>query len=73
MCIFAYGQTGSGKTYTMIGGKDSNNQIVAPGIAPRAFETIYELVDANKYICLYTYSDTIAHIYMHTCMVRVPT
>lgn len=48
VCIFAYGQTGSGNTYTMIGGKDDNNQIVAPGIAPRAFETIFELVDANK-------------------------
>lgn len=49
VCIFAYGQTGSGKTYTMIGGKNDKNQIVAPGIAPRAFQTIFELVETNKY------------------------
>lgn len=45
MCIFAYGQTGSGKTYTMIGDKEQKS----PGIAPRAFKAIYELIDENKY------------------------
>lgn len=50
VCIFAYGQTGSGKTYTMIGGKDSHNIITAPGIAPRAFTTIFEIVSTNRYI-----------------------
>ncbi|OWF39036.1 myosin-1B-like [Mizuhopecten yessoensis] len=39
VCIFAYGQTGSGKTYTMIGDRDQKY----PGIAPRAFERIFEL------------------------------
>ena len=48
VCIFAYGQTGSGKTYTMIGGKDARNKITAPGVAPRAFATIFELIEANR-------------------------
>ncbi|XP_033749240.1 myosin-9-like [Pecten maximus] len=39
VCIFAYGQTGSGKTFTMIGDKAQQ----FPGIAPRAFERIFEL------------------------------
>ena len=43
VCIFAYGQTGSGKTYTMIGGGADQ-----PGIAPRAFQRIYELIEENK-------------------------
>ena len=42
VCIFAYGQTDSGKTYTLIGQKDTR------GIAPRAFHTIFELVEKNK-------------------------
>ncbi|XP_057300384.1 early endosome antigen 1-like [Hydractinia symbiolongicarpus] len=44
VCIFAYGQTGSGKTYTMIGDKEQKS----PGIAPRAFKAIYELIEENK-------------------------
>ncbi|XP_005111503.1 myosin-2 heavy chain [Aplysia californica] len=44
VCIFAYGQTGSGKTFTMIG--DSSKKF--PGIAPRAFERIFELAEENK-------------------------
>lgn len=40
VCIFAYGQTGSGKTFTMIGDKEQN----FPGIAPRAFNRIFELI-----------------------------
>ncbi len=47
VCIFAYGQTGSGKTYTMIGGKEEQ-RIVSPGIAPRAFHTIFQLVESNS-------------------------
>ena len=43
-CIFAYGQTGSGKTYTMIGDKEQTS----PGVAPRAFEAIYRVIDENK-------------------------
>lgn len=41
VCIFAYGQTGSGKTYTMIGDKE----LKSPGIAPRAMEAIYKLME----------------------------
>ncbi|GFN80567.1 kinesin-like protein [Plakobranchus ocellatus] len=44
VCIFAYGQTGSGKTFTMIG--DSSKKF--PGIAPRAFERIFELAEENR-------------------------
>ncbi|CAH1253064.1 KIFC3 [Branchiostoma lanceolatum] len=44
VCIFAYGQTGSGKTFTMIGDKDQR----FPGVAPRAFDRIYELIEENK-------------------------
>ncbi|EDQ93076.1 uncharacterized protein MONBRDRAFT_13526 [Monosiga brevicollis MX1] len=44
VCIFAYGQTGSGKTYTMIG----DSGMTSPGLAPRAFEDIFDLVDANS-------------------------
>lgn len=44
VCIFAYGQTGSGKTYTMIGDKE----LKSPGIAPRAMEAIYSLMDEQK-------------------------
>ncbi|XP_041465181.1 myosin-10-like [Lytechinus variegatus] len=44
VCIFAYGQTGSGKTFTMIGDKEQK----FPGIAPRAFTKIYELIEENK-------------------------
>ncbi len=50
VCIFAYGQTGSGKTYTMIGGKDPKGVLTAPGIAPRAFSEIYQLLEANEYV-----------------------
>ena len=45
VCIFAYGQTGSGKTYTLIG--DSSKEDTR-GIAPRAFHTIFELVESNR-------------------------
>ncbi|ELU03973.1 hypothetical protein CAPTEDRAFT_167295 [Capitella teleta] len=44
VCIFAYGQTGSGKTYTIIGDSQGNS----PGIAPRAFEGIFNLLEENK-------------------------
>ncbi|CAG2223935.1 Kinesin heavy chain,Kinesin-like protein KIN-14Q,Kinesin-like protein KIN-14S,Kinesin-like protein KIF17,Kinesin-like protein KIN-14E,Kinesin-like protein KIN-14D,Kinesin-II 85 kDa subunit,Kinesin-like protein KIN-14F,Carboxy-terminal kinesin 2,Kinesin-like protein KIN-14H,Kinesin-like protein KIN-14A,Kinesin-1 heavy chain,Kinesin-like protein 3,Kinesin-like protein KIF13B,Kinesin-like protein KIN-14L,Kinesin-related protein 7,Kinesin-like protein KIN-14R,Kinesin-like protein KIN-14I,Kinesin-like protein K len=44
VCIFAYGQTGSGKTFTMIGDKDQN----FPGIAPRAFNRIFDLINELK-------------------------
>ena len=47
VCIFAYGQTGSGKTYTMIGGMEGK-KVVLPGIAPRAFERIFQLVNENR-------------------------
>ena len=47
VCIFAYGQTGSGKTYTMIGGMEGK-KVVLPGIAPRAFERIFQLVHENR-------------------------
>eukprot|EP00730_Choanoeca_flexa_P003788 TRINITY_DN11501_c0_g1_i2.p1 TRINITY_DN11501_c0_g1~~TRINITY_DN11501_c0_g1_i2.p1 ORF type:complete len:1254 (+),score=334.37 TRINITY_DN11501_c0_g1_i2:2090-5851(+) len=46
VCIFAYGQTGSGKTYTMIG--DSNRPMTSPGLAPRAFQDIFELIAGNS-------------------------
>ena len=38
----AYGQTGSGKTYTMIGSENN------PGIAPRAFQRLFQLMDAGR-------------------------
>ena len=44
VCIFAYGQTGSGKTYTMIG----DNGQTQPGIAPRAFNRIFDIASKNK-------------------------
>ena len=44
VCIFAYGQTGSGKTFTIIG--DQNKKF--PGIAPRAFDKVFELLEENK-------------------------
>ena len=44
VCIFAYGQTGSGKTFTIIGDREQRS----PGIAPRAFNRIFELLDENK-------------------------
>jgi len=44
VCIFAYGQTGSGKTYTIIGDREQKY----PGIAPRAFERIFDLLQENK-------------------------
>ncbi|XP_052283631.1 restin homolog isoform X2 [Dreissena polymorpha] len=44
VCIFAYGQTGSGKTFTMIGDRDQKY----PGIAPRAFNRIFELAEEQK-------------------------
>ncbi|XP_051876604.1 uncharacterized protein si:dkey-96l17.6 [Pristis pectinata] len=43
VCIFAYGQTCSGKTFTMIGEKEKSN----PGIIPRAFKRIFQIVDEN--------------------------
>ena len=49
MCIFAYGQTGSGKTFTIIG----DQQQKLPGIAPRAFDRIFELIEENKYSHLF--------------------
>ncbi len=52
VCLFAYGQTGSGKTYTMIGGKDSKGVITSPGIAPRAFNEIYRILDANRFVVI---------------------
>ncbi|XP_045127324.1 kinesin-like protein KIN-14I isoform X1 [Portunus trituberculatus] len=39
--IMAYGQTGSGKTYTMIGSENN------PGIAPRAFKRLFQLIEAG--------------------------
>ncbi|XP_064607876.1 myosin-10-like [Liolophura sinensis] len=44
VCIFAYGQTGSGKTFTMIGDREQS----FPGIAPRAFSRIFDIVEENK-------------------------
>lgn len=44
VCIFAYGQTGSGKTFTMIGDREQR----FPGIAPRAFQRIFELGQENQ-------------------------
>jgi len=44
VCIFAYGQTGSGKTFTVIGDKEQK----FPGIAPRAFQQLFELLGENK-------------------------
>ncbi|KAJ8262913.1 hypothetical protein COCON_G00153700 [Conger conger] len=43
VCIFSYGQTGSGKTFTMVGDKDLRN----PGIMPRAFRKIFDLIQEN--------------------------
>eukprot|EP00794_Sanderia_malayensis_P009619 gene9619-10602_t len=44
VCIFAYGQTGSGKTFTVIGDNDRK----FPGIAPRAFDSVFNLIEENK-------------------------
>ncbi|XP_063612738.1 uncharacterized protein LOC134786171 [Penaeus indicus] len=40
--IMAYGQTGSGKTYTMLGTPEE------PGIAPRAFTRLFQLLDEGR-------------------------
>ncbi|XP_069181334.1 uncharacterized protein [Procambarus clarkii] len=40
--IMAYGQTGSGKTFTMLGTETQ------PGIAPRAFRRLFQLVEGGK-------------------------
>ena len=48
VCIFAYGQTGSGKTFTIIGDKAQNY----PGVAPRAFQRIFELIEENQYVVM---------------------
>ena len=44
VCIFAYGQTGSGKTFTIIGDREQK----FPGIAPRSFDRVFELLNENK-------------------------
>ncbi|KAA0716970.1 Kinesin-like protein klp-20 [Triplophysa tibetana] len=44
VCIFAYGHTGSGKTFTMVGDRDQRN----PGIIPRAFTKIFEIIQENE-------------------------
>ncbi|XP_062237843.1 uncharacterized protein si:dkey-96l17.6 [Platichthys flesus] len=44
VCIFAYGQTGSGKTFTMVGDKEQKN----PGILPRSFHAIFEIIRENS-------------------------
>ncbi|XP_077988822.1 uncharacterized protein LOC144443263 isoform X2 [Glandiceps talaboti] len=59
VCIFAYGQTGSGKTFTMIG--DSSQQF--PGIAPRAFKQIFDLVEENKKKYSFTVSSYMLELY----------
>eukprot|EP00043_Microstomoeca_roanoka_P019702 m.225410 g.225410 ORF g.225410 m.225410 type:complete len:1315 (+) comp17041_c0_seq4:136-4080(+) len=48
--IFAYGQTGSGKTFTMIGGKDENDDIIQHqrGIIPRAFEYLFSTIEREN-------------------------
>ncbi|XP_062307203.1 uncharacterized protein si:dkey-96l17.6 isoform X2 [Osmerus eperlanus] len=43
VCIFAFGQTGSGKTFTMVGDKEQRS----PGIMPRAFNAIFDIVQEN--------------------------
>ena len=48
VCIFAYGQTGSGKTYTMIGDGGGGREMTQPGLAPRAFQDIFALAEAQK-------------------------
>ncbi|XP_013381307.1 nuclear mitotic apparatus protein 1 [Lingula anatina] len=59
VCIFAYGQTGSGKTYTMIGDSEQKS----PGIAPRAFERIFELLEENKSKFLFKVSVYMLELY----------
>ena len=49
VCIFAYGQTGSGKTYTMIG----DRELKSPGIAPRAFQRIFEVLLGCVTVCMF--------------------
>lgn len=47
--IFAYGQTGSGKTHTMMGpdGGQHVNDLSKKGIIPRAFDTIFKLINSD--------------------------
>ncbi|XP_076817238.1 uncharacterized protein LOC143462825 isoform X1 [Clavelina lepadiformis] len=59
VCIFAYGQTGSGKTYTMIG----DGSPKAPGIAPRAFNRIFEIVQKNQKKFTFTVSCYMLELY----------
>ena len=42
VCICAYGQTGSGKSHTIIGDDTQ------PGLAPRTFERIFQLVNEHE-------------------------
>ena len=41
-CVIAYGQTGSGKTHTMLGSLSRDPRDGARGLAPRAFEALFE-------------------------------
>jgi kinesin family protein 3/17 len=43
--VFAYGQTGCGKSFTMQGVTNPASQ---RGIIPRAFEHIFEAIDASE-------------------------
>ena len=59
VCLFAYGQTGSGKTFTMIG--DSGGKM--PGIAPRAYQEIFDLLEGNKKKFSYSISVYMVELY----------
>ena len=53
----AYGQTGSGKTYTMLGSKND------PGIAPRAFERLFQLAEESRNQQITTVSTYMLELY----------
>eukprot|EP00049_Salpingoeca_infusionum_P026188 m.24307 g.24307 ORF g.24307 m.24307 type:complete len:1241 (+) comp8588_c0_seq1:191-3913(+) len=61
VCIFAYGQTSAGKSFTMIG--DSARPMQHPGLAPRAFQEIFNIIDRNKSRFDFTVSCQMVELY----------
>lgn len=66
-CVLAYGQTGSGKTYSMVG------ESGAPGVIPRAFELIWDRIDASPttdwhvtVTCVELYNEGFRDLLAHT-------
>ena len=62
--IFAYGQTGTGKTYTMDGIPEGSNR----GIVPRAFEHIFDYIEAHS--DTHKFSVTVTYVELYNEVIR---